>query len=78
MGGCAWNKLLSLGISMFAILSVSSESRYKPSSILAFNVGKTNDELMEKMFEIFPLYHKKNGGGGKKIFLHTFFNKVML
>ena len=62
LGGCAWNKLFSLGISMFAILSVSSESRYKPSSILAFNVGKTNDELMEKKFVKFFPFSPKNGG----------------
>ena len=71
MWGCAWNKLFSLGISMFAILSVSSESRYKPSSILAFNVGKTNDELMEKKcLKFFPFSTKKMVEGVKKIFLH--------
>mgnify|MGYP003494485354 CR=1 FL=1 len=70
VGGCAWNKLFSLGISMFAILSVSSESRYKPSSILAFNVGKTN-EVMEKNFEIIKNKRKKNGERGTKKLIYT-------
>ena len=57
---------------MFAILSVSSESRYKPSSILAFNVGKTNDELMKKNVRNFSPFPQKNGGRGKKNILHTY------